>query len=132
MTKDQILALVDELQEGGATVIISLNIALDAPGEPAPVPTPAPLPAGVLAIITKDPRANAFCVKTTNQAGKPVMDVYPSSGSPVEARIQFNKGAVIAVAPDKVHGDGGVDYHRLMGTYGASKPLYMRDEDLRF
>ena len=75
-------------------------------------------------------RANARFFKDVNQAGRPIMEIYPSDTSPVNQRVQYANGTLPLVYPGRVVADGGIGFYKLVTVPGLGYPdLYLRETD---
>ena len=97
---------------------------------PAPTP-PLPEPADYREFVITADRANARFIHSFNVKKRyPIMQIYPSDSAPVSERIQFARGEVLRVQPDKVDTDGSMDYYRLCDRQSPEgDDLYLREVD---
>lgn len=126
--------IADALEAGNELLdeLITAVLGADTPGDPDPEPELE----YINVRVTKDPRANAFCIKGWNDAPPenggpfPIMQIYPNDSAPVSERIQFNAGTIVAVFPDKMRADGGGMFWEITDWPSTDVILYLREQDV--
>ena len=100
---------------------------VEPPTPPAPPVPPEPGYA-VQVVVTK---TNARWSKAKNANGAPIMTIYPRDNAPVSERIQFFEDYFLAVVPEKIRADGGVQYYELATIKGRDgEVLYVKAADV--
>ena len=91
-----------------------------------------PEPIGETMLVTARVKVNTRFVWRGNDAGVPIMHIYPKDNAPVSERVQIIKGKPILVYKNLLTADGGGQYWCLAGSlkkYG--KVLYVRKQDTK-
>lgn len=103
---------------------------------PKPEPTSPPAPSGQIWVEVRpeNPDKNwALCrfVYKYNDAGKPVMQIYPGDSKPTSERIKIPRGEHVLVYKPKVAADGGGFYWKLVDYVAPDgTELYLRQVDM--
>ena len=129
--EDRLVVLEDRtLAQGGAIMGLDERVKVLEENTPAPTP-PLPEPADYREFVITADRANARFIHSFNVKKRyPIMQIYPSDSAPVSERIQFARGEVLRVQPDKVDTDGSMDYYRLCDRQSPEgDDLYLREVD---
>ncbi len=108
--------------------------------EPTPEPTPevtvTPSPEGqIWLVITPDSSdkdwALAYFEKSQNDAGRPIMEIYPGDSSPASERIKIPAGETVLAFDEIIRADGGDRFWKLVEYQGREgEDLYLRTEDV--
>jgi hypothetical protein len=99
-------------------------------------PGPTPLPAGTLQLVVNPANpdkawALAFFAKSYNDAGRPVMQIYPSDTAPDSLRIKIPKGEIVLALEKPVTADGGAKYWQLVDYKGKDgEDLFLKATDV--
>jgi hypothetical protein len=91
-----------------------------------------PEPIGETMLVTARVKVNTRFVWRGNDAGVPIMHIYPKDNAPVSERVQIIKGKPILVYKKTVTADGGGVFLCMAGSlkkYG--KTLYVRKQDTK-
>ena len=78
--------------------------------------------------VTAD-KANARFVSGLNNAGRPIMQIYPSDSAPVSERVQYVKNTLVPVYPESVLADGGGVFYKIVHVPDGKPELYLRAID---
>lgn len=107
---------------------------------PTPTITPTtsgtPQPAGTIWLIvtpanTSKDSALCYFAKTYNNAGRPVMQIYPSDSSLATERIKIPAGERVLAYDKVVLADGGGKFWKLVYYHGRDgEDLYLRSVDI--
>lgn len=146
--------ILDELYEftektsqlEGADTIVNVDVAAMfqtiTNGDPVEPPDPEP-PDPVDPPVTKPTiqitvdKTNARWIMNYNDAGKPMMQIYPKDSAPVSDRIQFFSGDILTAKSQKIQADGGTKYYELIDKKAPTSndhgnTLFVRDIDAMF
>jgi len=99
-------------------------------------PGPTPLPGGTLQLVVtpSNPEkawALAFFAKSYNDAGRPVMQIYPSDSAPDSLRIKIPKGEIVLALDTPVTADGGAKFWQLVEIEGEDgEDLFLKAVDV--
>ena len=91
-----------------------------------------PEPIGETMLVTARVKVNARFIWRGNDAGVPIMHIYPKDNAPVSERVQILKGKPILVYKKTVTADGGGVFLCMAGSlkkYG--RVLYVRKQDTK-
>lgn len=105
-TLEEIYAKIDELR-------IGLDDLEELVGDYDPNVEPPPPPDESAIFDVTAERANARFAWKQNQAGRPIMQIYPADNAPVKQRVQFTRGAMVEVMPKPIKADGGDQYYEI-------------------
>lgn len=119
--------MVLDLEDEGWTIEQIKEKLNEMLGQDPDVPTPG---TDKTFVVTAE-KANARYAWRTNDVGRPIMQIYPADNAPVRERIQFTKGMLVLVLPDKVKADGGDAYWAISEEepIDVDKQLYLREVD---
>ena len=75
--------------------------------------------------------ALCYFVKKYNDAGKPVMEIYPSETSSADERIKIARGERVRAHNGIIKADGGLKFWKLVDYQGnEGEELYLRQVDV--
>jgi hypothetical protein len=109
------------------TLFLPLILQPGSSATPTQVGTPPPPETLELVVNPSNPDkdwALAFFAKSYNNAGRPVMQIYPRDTAPDSERIKIPRGEIVLALKDIVTADGGAKYWQLVEYQGKD------DEDL--
>ena len=90
-----------------------------------------PEPTGETMAVWARHKLNCRFVWRRNDAGAPIMQVFPKDNSPVSERVQIRARAKFAVYKAVVVADGGYKYWCVVGSQAKhGKTLYVRAQDV--
>jgi hypothetical protein len=91
-----------------------------------------PEPTGETMLVTAKVKVNTRFVWRRNDAGAPIMQIFPKDNAPVSDRVQIAKGRPILVYKKSVTADGGGIYLCMAGSQKRfGKTLYVRKTDTK-
>jgi hypothetical protein len=91
-----------------------------------------PEPTGETMFVIARVKLNTRFVWRKNDAGAPIMHIFPKDNAPVSERVQILKGKLILVYKKSIIADGGGVFLCLAGSqkkYGTT--LYVRKQDTK-
>ena len=101
---------------------------------PTITPTPKPPATLQLMVTPSNPDkdwAVAFFAKSYNDAGRPVMQIYPGDNSLESLRIKIPRGTIVLALDTPVIADGGGKYWQLVDYKGrADEDLFLKAADV--
>ena len=107
------------------------------PPEPTATPKPTETPKDEYIWLIVRPQnpdkdwALAWFEKSQNSAGIPIMEIYPSNGSPTSERIKIASGEKVLAYNEIVRADGGAKFWKLVDYKGRDgEDLYLRQVDV--
>jgi len=107
------------------------------PPEPTATPKPTETPKDEYIWLIVRPQnpdkdwALAWFEKSQNASGIPIMEIYPSNGSPTNERIKIASGEKVLAYNEIVRADGGTKFWKLVDYKGRDgEDLYLRQVDV--
>jgi hypothetical protein len=116
------------------TLYLPLVLHPNSSATPTQVGTPRPPETLELLVKPSNPAkdwALAFFAKSYNNAGRPVMQIYPRDTAPDSERIKIPRGEVVLALKDPVTADGGAKYWQLVEVQGKDgEDLFLKAVDV--